>query len=538
MSQPTLNSSFSGINFAGVNRGRLSYSSLRNSGDTSINLQIKEEILSTPNVYTLANDGAGERGSIVANDPARNFWMRQECTPTRRERLSQPTLAIGDHYPGRSQQRYSQPCLTVGREPVQVLRSPIQQKRFGSPAVKTKQRDRLIQLDFGISRYRTLKDFPATSNKFNRDRFSIPELETSNDLRLIAGTPKQRFSLDSSLNSDAARSRLLPIASSPISEQQQQVKPSDKVRLPVDTFENIIRTSAGPVLGVGELKREKLVPSLPPTTKTGLPANRERMSVPEIRNSSLRRLLDSPIKQRHSLAGIPRQALLPTIELPEVISGKSTKNVLEKMSVPGEKEPPRTTSDPPEAQDEPRHIQRHYSYTYDVVDSHNVPLSSKFNFSLLSRKKYLESNFDKNEQIVTTVLETEIPMILSSPKYTKRTRVYSANDMPKWMKKCLENENSRKDAAIEEEIKVNGAPEDPRRVLANLRNGISKESHLHTAEVKLVPHSKTPRDSSETTYVATESLKSVDRKVEAFVDTKESYTGFFDDSDSEDSTSI
>lgn len=42
------------------------------------------------------------------------------------------------------------------------------------------------------------------------------------------------------------------------------------------------------------------------------PGNRERMSVPEIRNSSLRRLLDPPAtKQRHSITGgTPRQGSL------------------------------------------------------------------------------------------------------------------------------------------------------------------------------------------------------------------------------------
>ncbi|XP_015606872.1 uncharacterized protein LOC107273311 [Cephus cinctus] len=428
MSQPTLNSSFSGINFVGMNKGRFSYSSLRASGDNSINFQIEEERLSAPNVQLSGSSDHKSRHS----QPDVTRFLRHDI-PSRRERLSQPTLVTGDYYPGRVQQRLSQPCLSTGKE-LPVIHSPLKPKRFVSPvAVKATQRDRLSQLDFG-ARYRNLRDFPSTVTKFNRDRFSIPELETSNDLRLMAGTPKQRFSLDSSLN-EPGRSRLLPIASSPISETHPKTDPPDssgsKAKKPAEGLESVLITSTSPILS----KPGTVFP--PPVVKVAPP--RERLSVPEIRNSSLRRLLDSPVKQRHSITGNLRQCLLPITKNQETTRTKiSPKALIEEINekISWKDSPKQTAVIELPVKEEPKHIQRHYSYTYDTKEENS--LLSKL--SVAPKKKYLESNFDKNEQVITTVIETEIPMILSSPKYTKKTHAYSS-EAPRWMRKYLENES-------------------------------------------------------------------------------------------------
>ena len=170
--------------------------------------------------------------------------------------------------------------------------------------------------------------FQHLKNKYNRDRFSIPELETQNDLKLIAGTPKQRFSLDSQLNpkTGKSKSKLVPIASSPVFEKKSQEQ--EKCNIPMKGMENVIITSTSPIFPPSDENNPfktniELTSALGPETvkKRGMstpsisgtiPITRERMSVPEIRNSSLRRLLDPPIsKQRHSITGgTPRQGSL------------------------------------------------------------------------------------------------------------------------------------------------------------------------------------------------------------------------------------
>ena len=452
LSQPTLNSSFSGINFVGTMKGspRLSYSSLRASGDNSINRQIEEERLSTPNVHSLGGYCRENQGPRLSQPDVRRM-LRVDPVTGKRERLSQPTLVTGDYYPGRVQQRLSQPCLSTWKENPLSIQSAMKFKRIGIPSpVKVTQRDRLSQLDFGGSRYRTSKDF-TSSVKFNRDRFSIPELETQNDLRLMAGTPKQRFSLDSQLNPEGRRQRLLPIASSPISEHQGKGDEGVgglKGRLPTEGLESVLVTSATPIFAPQD--RQFLAPILKTTPPPPiLPLTRERMSVPEIRNSSLRRLLDPPMKQRHSITGNLRQSLLVQTKTQELIltqgepcrksARASIDEAIEKLARI-EAEKGSIEAGECKKEEPPKHIQRHYSYTYDVKDE-PTQVIGRLSVSL-PKKKYLESNFDENEQVITTVIETEIPMILSSPKYMKKTHVYSS-EAPKWMKKCLENESPK-----------------------------------------------------------------------------------------------
>ncbi|XP_076392129.1 uncharacterized protein LOC143265215 [Megachile rotundata] len=506
MSQPTLNSSFSGINFAGMNRGsRLSYTSLRAaSGDNSIN---EEERLSAPSVQGF---GGSSRGSLtmdhssarLSQPDVRRFALRHDV-PTKRERLSQPTLVSGDYHPGRGQQRLSQPCLSTGKEfilPTMVFHSPspptVKHKRF-SPAIPVSKRERLSQLDIG-SKYRNLKE--STATKFNRDRFSIPELETQNDLKLIAGTPKQRFSLDSQLkNQDITRSRLLPIASSPISEHQQP-KIDEQTTIPItknrsptrEGLGSVLVASATPILPSSErqflsieLNRKTSIASTTITTTTTTTSTtttttttmttktttrnvsqqknqttgklersvspvptRERMSVPEIRNSSLRRLLDPPTRQRHSITGNLRQSLISPIK-PLDFGRKSPKHLFEEAlerfrrdekeeNRKNEISNSRTIVDI--VNDEPKHIQKHYSYTYESTDD-NSSILGKVSVSVIPKKKYLESNFDENEQVITTVIETDVPMIMASPKYMKKSS-YSS-EAPKWIRKYLENESPK-----------------------------------------------------------------------------------------------
>ncbi|XP_076234080.1 uncharacterized protein LOC143179003 [Calliopsis andreniformis] len=485
MSQPILNSSFSGINFAGMNRGsRLSYTSLRAaSGDNSIN---EAERLSAPSVQGFGGSSRGsltmDQGSSRLSQPdVRRFALRHDV-PAKRDRLSQPTLVTGDYHPGRGQQRLSQPCLTIGKEihlPTMVFQSPspppMKHKRF-TPALHASQRDRLSQLDIG-SKYRNLKESAVT--KFNRDRFSIPELETHNDLRLIAGTPKQRFSLDSQLtrNQDITRSRLLPIASSPISEHQQMKieehtgVPGGKLRSPTrEGLESVLVTSTTPILPADErqLLSTELSKKIPEnssfmstmTQKTitqqkttsrfrsvSPVPNRERMSVPEIRNSSLRRLLDPPTRQRHSITGNIRYGIISPIK-PFDFEKMSPKHLFEEALErfrKDEKEENRKneisrSKTVVNIVDEPKHIQKHYSYTYETAEEGNTVLG-KLNMSALPKKKFLESNFDENEQVITTVIETDVPMIMANPKYTKKSS-YS-NDTPKWIRKYLENESPK-----------------------------------------------------------------------------------------------
>ncbi|KAG7204035.1 hypothetical protein KM043_001894 [Ampulex compressa] len=487
MSQPTLNSSFSGINFVGMNRGsRLSYTSLRaTSGDNSIN---EEERLSAPSVNAFSGSSRGsltlDQGSSRLSQPdVRRYVLRQDATG-KRERLSQPTLVSGDYYPSRGQQRLSQPCLSTGKEinlPTMVFQSPspppIKHKRF-SPAVHASQRDRLSKLDIGGT-YRNLKD--SSTVKFNRDRFSIPELETQNDLRLIAGTPKQRFSLDSQLTrtQDIGRSRLLPIASSPISEHQQtriDEVPGivgGKLKSPTcEGLEKVLVASTMPILPPSEriflspeFALSKHVGGKEPAkvhqkeqtsgnTSGKLPRSvspipiRERMSVPEIRNSSLRRLLDPPTRQRHSITGNLRQSLMSPGKIQDFGIRKSSRLIEEAIErfKKSEKEENRKNEmandeNVPINVVEPKHIQRHYSYTYETADE-STSVLGKLSVSSVPKKKYLESNFDENEQVITTVIETDVPLIIANPKYQKKTPVYSS-ETPKWIRKYLDNESPR-----------------------------------------------------------------------------------------------
>lgn len=574
MSQPTLNSSLSGINFVGMNRavgGRLSYTSLRAaSGDNSIN---EEERLSTPNVHALSGSGSPrgsltmERSSSRLSQPdVRRFVLRQD----KRERLSQPTLVTGDYYPGRGQQRLSQPCLSTGREMIGGIGVhspspppfPLKHKRFAPAALQASQRDRLSQLDIG-AKYRNIKD-PSGSGggdgggagdgsgsvsqvKFNRDRFSIPELETQNDLRLMAGTPKQRFSLDSQLakqrfsleSQDSCKSRLLPIASSPIFEHQQMKTDEDAVtpgttsgRLKSPTcegLESVIVASTSPIFPPGERrflspesfrKPSSTSPSPPKPDvaatavkkiRGGKPPPipvRERMSVPEIRNSSLRRLLDPPVRQRHSIAGNLRQSLLSPVKLSEVpvkfgTSGKksprySIDDALEKLKRIEKEENRRNEEEEPsdvksqeddsrrqdrqrdqQRKQEPKHIQRHYSYTYETPGGDEVggalSILGKLNIANLGtpKRKYLESNFDENEQVITTVIETETPMILPSTpaKYTKKAQAYSS-ETPKWIRKYLECDSPR----ITRRSSTTGSTIKDQVIRTNRRNSRRKSS--------------------------------------------------------------
>ncbi|XP_044585023.1 uncharacterized protein LOC123265364 [Cotesia glomerata] len=442
MSQPTLYSSFSGMSFTSIKGHKLSYSSLRTSGDTSINIPQQEERLSIPNVHTMqltenAKYYGGHRGSRLSQPDIRR--MLRAPDPNKRERLSQPTLVTGDYYPPRMQhQRLSQPCLlsTWNEKPIGLL-SPIKQKRFG-PAVKVSQRERLASLDFGTR-------FRYKEPKGNRDRFSIPELETQNDLKLIAGSPKQRFSLDSQLNPDNRVRRLLPIVSSPIFEHGL----GKNGHLPTDGLESVIVATATPLMPPSD--RQFLAPILKtPIAPLPLPvpatSPRERMSVPEIRSASLRRLLDPPSKQRHSIAGL-RQTIVHQ-ETSQEGDDKEISATDGKTEVEVDKVEQNSGTDDVK----PKHIQRHYSYTYDTKDE-PTEVIGKLSVKL-PKKKYLESNFDENEQVITTVIETEIPMILSSPKYMKKTHVYGS-EAPKWMKKCLETPGKKFDTDKNHVLKLN-----------------------------------------------------------------------------------
>lgn len=479
MSQPTLNSSFSGINFAGMNRSsRLSYPSLRPaSGDNSIN---EEERLSARSVQGVLGSSRGswtDQGAArLSQSDVMRLVLRQDAK--RDARLSQSTLVIGDYHPGRGQQRLSQPCLSTGKDlnlPTMVFHSPsppfVKHKRF-SPAVHASQRERLSQLDIG-AKYRNFKESAAT--KFNRDRFSIPELETQNDLKLlIAGTPKQRFSLDSQLtgrNQDVTRSRLLPIASSPINEHQQikiEEQTGGKVKSPTrEGLGRVLVASTTPILPPSErellsteLSKITTVDSTTQKDQTTLRGSklhrsvspiptRERMSVPEIRNSSLRRLLDPPMRQRHSITGNLRQSIILPIK-PLDFGRKSPKHLfeeaLERFGRKDEKEENRkneisNSETLVDIVDEPKHIQKHYSYTYESSGDDGCSIFGKISMSAIPKKKYLESNFDENEQVITTVIETDVPMIMANPKYVKKSS-YSS-ETPKWIRKYLESESPK-----------------------------------------------------------------------------------------------
>ncbi|XP_074106203.1 uncharacterized protein LOC141531973 [Cotesia typhae] len=544
MSQPTLYSSFSGMSFTSIKGHKFSYSSLRTSGDTSINIPHQEELLSIPNVHSMqlsenAKYYGAHRGSRLSQPDIRR--MLRAPDPNKRERLSQPTLVTGDYYPPRMQhQRLSQPCLLSAwnEKPIGLL-SPIKQKRFG-PAVKVSQRERLASLDFGTRfRFKELKG--------NRDRFSIPELETQNDLKLIAGSPKQRFSLDSQLNPDNKVRRLLPIVSSPIFEHGL----GKNGHLPTDGLESVIVATATPLMPPPD--RQFLAPILktpiaPPLPSLPVPATspRERMSVPEIRSASLRRLLDPPSKQRHSIAGL-RQTIVHQETSQESDDKEST---VGKTVSEADKAEERSETDDVK----PKHIQRHYSYTYDTKDE---PMEVIGKLSVkLPKKKYLESNFDENEQVITTVIETEIPMILSSPKYMKKTHVYGS-EAPKWMKKCLETPGKKFD--IDKNyvlklnnqrniIKTNKSPEKNKKRITSPSKGATrkypeiKENIVEVTKPGLaVQQSKTsPKD----TCVRIKPSGNGETKYQVAINSEFSETdicrlyGIDCDTDSEDSTSV
>ena len=548
MSQPALYSgSFSSALDCAIG-ARLSFSSLQE--EERLTNKVKESVQSQ---------------NTQVQSPRYSRVSRGDLRSGRRGRLSQPTLVTGDYYPvSISQQRLSQPTLEIaGRDLASFLRSPTfaKQKRFpglspspqGSLQLPTK-RDRLSQLDFGsVARYRIQKDWSNYLVKFNRDRFSIPELETQNDLREIAGTPKQRFSLDSQLNPQAGkrRSNLLPIASSPI-ENQGQTKflgATQNVRAKSPTYEgleSVLITTTTPIFPPSEkslLNRKVSSPlaassSLFLTPKSQL---RERLSVPEIKSASLRRLLDPPVlKQRHSITTlttrqnsfslalgkvsdkiiIPRMSLNESEEHSVVPETQEKRSIIEsfgiidslgKKMILGKKEHTakkentvkkenaqqreNTLNNENVVKEEPVHIQRHYTYTYETETKFEGGRSTtglaKVCKVSLPKKKYLESNFDEKERVITTVIETEVPLILCSPKYTKKTHAY-ASEPPKWMKKYLDSDTSSKKVKdlpspksndSDEKVSVNDTKQTPQR-LKNLNVPSKKQKVTKIVEPK------------------------------------------------------
>ncbi|XP_051165250.1 uncharacterized protein LOC127284021 [Leptopilina boulardi] len=436
-----------------------------------------------------------ERGKLMS--PRLSRVSRSNIQGGRRERLSQPTLVTGDYYPvSISQQRLSQPTLGIADRDLQsFLRSPTfaKQKRFPaftatSQGTHISKRERLSQLDFGsVARYRVQKDWSNYLVQFNRDRFSIPELETQNDLAAMAGTPKQRFSLDSQLNPQTGRRRssLLPIASSPVDNVHQNklfgTAQNLKAKSPtVEGLENVLKITTTPILHPSDQKN--IVPyrkhsanlplSSPPMLILPKPPPRERLSVPEIRSASLRRLLDPPIlKQRHSITACTLRQNSLSLALGKVADKNARMSVSEEYTIEssgkkenrgrklllGRKESSEkkdyflkresTLKNENTVKEEPVHIQRHFAYTYETETKFEGGRSTtglaKVNKVTIPKKKYLESNFDENEKVITTVIETECPLILSSPKYTKKTHAY-ASEPPKWMKKYLNGDTSPK----------------------------------------------------------------------------------------------
>lgn len=521
-SQPTLNSSFSGS-------GRLSYSSLRASGANSVSEEERysrttvQHRHSSIGMYNYYNNPRYSQPDI--RPP---YSPRGSDAFAKRERLSQPTLVTGDHYGTRAataahqhqQQRHSQPCLLNDRET--FLYSPLKHKRFNM------QRDRLSQLDFGpCNKYRAKQAAKSSgsggtsasaSGQSNRDRFSVPALETQNDLRAFAGSPKQRFSLDSQLNPD--RAKLLPIASSPIAELQAKLDAiageglaalssaaaaaSAVRRHPAEGLESALIASTTPIFPFAEqqqflspfvkanraggqnykykfskqknspikvplmqqqqqqsteMQQQQRSPPPPP----GRVSPRERMSVPEIRNSSLKRLLDPPVKQRHSITGNLRQSItghLPTLFAQATskgfeLAGKRSASLKKDRSIEHHQatlERMHSRCELEETVDSTTCLQRHYSYVYDTAEEQ--PSSAAAATSMLNkllnakpRRMFLESNFDENEQVITRVIETEVPYKLSSPKYMKKTHVYSS-EKPKWMIKCLDADDEQQKAIV------------------------------------------------------------------------------------------
>lgn len=464
---------------------------------------------------------------------------------------------------------------------------PVKHKRF-SPAIHASQRDRLSQLDIG-AKYKNFRD-PAT--KFNRDRFSIPELETQNDLRLIAGTPKQRFSLDSQLtrNHDVIRSRLLPIASSPISEHQQ-IKieeppsiPASKLRSPTrEGLGSVLMASTTPILPPNERQQlstelNKRVTAFNLTAhltaatqakgQTTLMANklyrsvspipaRERMSVPEIRTSSLRRLLDPPTRQRHSITGNLRQSIISPMrpldfgrKLPKQLFEEALERFRRDEKEENQKNMISNSDTVVDIIEAPKHIQKHYSYTYETDESSS--LLGKINMSAIPKKKYLESNFDENEQVITTVIETDVPMVMANAKYVKK---YSySSEAPRWIKKYLEAEspkigrkaasnrektnrkNSRRKNSLEsvdgekmaDKVRSKSVSSGDRSTVSKNTSIQSELRNMKNTYVRIVPSNKT----HENRYEVSVENNWTDGNVRGL------YSDEYDDTDSDDSTSI
>lgn len=540
-----------------------------------------------------------ERGSLIQS-PRFSRVSRGDLRGGRK-RLSQPTLVTGDYYPvSISQQRLSQPTLGVAeRDLASFLRSPTfaKQKRFpgftASPQGTLQhisKRERLSQLDFGsVARYRVQKDWSNYLVKFNRDRFSIPELETQNDLRAMAGTPKQRFSLDSQLNPQTGRRRssLLPIASSPVdNSNQKQLFPTSqnlKAKSPtVEGLENVLKITTTPILPPSD---KNIIPSRKHSSNLTAspillpkPPPRERLSVPEIRSASLRRLLDPPIlKQRHSITActtrqnslalalgkVADKNLRLSVDESEehsiVIETFGKKESRAKKLLMGKKENSdkrdyflkrdSTLKNENSVKEEPVHIQRHFAYTYETETKFEGGRSTtglaKVNKVSIPKKKYLESNFDENEKVITTVIETEVPLILSSPKYTKKTHAY-ASEPPKWMKKYLGDTSPKKgkcsptsnvnksDGNLTENTKK--APQWPRSSNASLKNKkVSKTLESKTNVTKVAKN---------TPYIRLETADNYENSTVCEIVTtagnwpESTAYGFDTDTESEPSTSI
>lgn len=143
-------------------------------------------------------------------------------------------------------------------------------------------------------------------------------------------------------------------------------------------------------------------------------------------------------------------------------------------------------------QQEPKHIQRHYSYTYETPDEGSgVSTLGKLNVSTLGtpKRKYLESNFDENEQVITTVIETETPMILPSTpgKYAKKAQAYSS-ETPKWIRKYLENDTPK---ITRRSSTIGGSVSKEQVARTNRRNSRRKSSLESIESVTKKPEEKT-----------------------------------------------
>jgi len=212
-------------------------------------------------------------------------------------------------------------------------------------------------------------------------------------------------------------------------------------------------------------------------------------------------------------------------------------------------------------QQEPKHIQRHYSYTYETPGSDESSVSTLGRLSVggTPKRKFLESNFDENEQVITTVIETEIPMILPSTpgKYAKKAQAYS-NDTPKWIRKYLENDqspkvgrktstdkepivrtnsrrNSRRKSSLESIESVTKKPEEKARSKSasceerSLKDMTEQKSNVRETYVRIVPSNNAQQENRYEVGVETTATSW----------TKTDSRGLYgDDTDTDDSTSI